>query len=131
MPTVDVTAGSIAYTAQGEGAPVVLLHGLLMNNTQWDTVIPSLPDGFRYIRPDLPLGSHRIPLHPDADLTLRGLGQLIADFLEALDLHEVTLVHTDWGGGPFLTAYGLDTRVARLIVCLVRSVRQLPAGASW
>lgn len=99
MPSVEVTAGEIHYVESGGGPPVVLLHGLLMNHTQWDAVLGLLPDGFRYVLPDLPLGAHPAPMHPDADLSLRGLGQLIAEFLEALDLRDVTLVHSDWGGG--------------------------------
>jgi|GEM_PF-3806171 len=47
---------------------------------------------------------------------MRGMNQLVADFLAALELRDVTLVHSDWGGRLFLTAYGLDERVGRLIV---------------
>jgi len=128
MPSVTTPAGPIDYVARGSGSPVVLLHGLLMNHTQWDTVIDLLPGGFRYVLPDLPLGAHSRPLHPDTDLTLRGLCQLIADFLEALDLRDVTLVHTDWGGGLFLTAYGLDMRVARLVICPCEAFDNFPPG---
>jgi pimeloyl-ACP methyl ester carboxylesterase len=45
----------------------------------------------------LPLGSHRSPMHPDADLSTRGLARLEADFLQALDLHDITLVGNDSG----------------------------------
>ncbi len=128
MHTVEVPAGTIAYTDQGEGPPVVLLHGILMNHTVWDAALPRFADGFRIIRPDLPFGAHHIPLRPDADLSLRGLGQLLADFLEALDLHAVTLVHSDWGGGLFLTAYGLDNRVGRLVICPCEAFSNFPPG---
>ncbi|NED61679.1 alpha/beta hydrolase, partial [Streptomyces sp. SID10244] len=77
----------------------------------WDTTLPLLPKGFRYIRPVLPLGGHRVAMNPDADLALPGMVGLVADFLDALDLHDVTLVHADWGGGLFLTAIGRDDRV--------------------
>ncbi|MFI5782112.1 alpha/beta fold hydrolase [Nocardia sp. NPDC051570] len=116
MPVVDISAGRIHYSERGSGPPVVLLHGLLMNHTLWDPVLDRLPDGFRYVLPDLPLGAHPEPLRPGTDLSMHGMNRLIADFLAALDLREVTLVHTDWGGGLFLTAYGLDDRVGRLIV---------------
>lgn len=128
MPTVDIPAGRVHYVEHGDGPPVVLLHGLVMNHTVWDTVINHLPDGFRYLRIDLPFGAHPIPLHPDADLTQRGLNQLIADFLTALDLRDVTLVHTDWGGGLFLTAYGLDERVSRMIVLPCEAFDNFPPG---
>ncbi|MEV0292411.1 alpha/beta fold hydrolase [Nocardia sp. NPDC050710] len=128
MPKVDLAAGPIHYVDRGDGPPVVLLHGLLMNHRQWDTVLDRLPDGFRYLLPDLPLGAHPEPMRPGVDLSLRGLNQLLADFLAALDLRAVTLVHTDWGGGLFLTAYGLDERVGRLIVLPCEAFDNFPPG---
>lgn len=128
MPVIEVPAGRVHYLEHGEGPPVVLLHGLLMNHTVWDAVLELLPTGFRYIRPDLPLGSHPEPMRADADLSMRGLNVLIADFLTALDLRDVTLVHTDWGGGLFLTAYGLDERVSRLIVLPCEAFGNFPPG---
>ncbi|MFE3057295.1 alpha/beta fold hydrolase [Nocardia sp. NPDC059239] len=128
MPAVELSAGRVHYAERGEGPPVVLLHGLLMNHTVWDEVIGKLPAGFRYVLPDLPLGSHPEPLREGTDLTLRGLNQLIADFLAALDLRDVTLVHSDWGGGLFLTAYGLDERVGRLIVLPCEAFANFPPG---
>ncbi|MFE3102525.1 alpha/beta fold hydrolase [Nocardia tengchongensis] len=128
MPVVEVSAGRVHYTERGEGPPVVLLHGLLMNHTVWDEVLGKLPGGFRYVLPDLPLGAHPEPLRADADLTMRGLNQLVAEFLAALDLRDVTLVHSDWGGGLFLTAYGLDERVERLIVLPCEAFGNFPPG---
>ncbi|MGV9680988.1 alpha/beta fold hydrolase [Nocardia sp. NPDC003482] len=128
MPVVEVTAGRVHYVEHGDGPPVVLLHGLLMDHTVWDRVLPLLPAGFRYVRPVLPLGAHPEPMRPDADLSLRGLCGVIADFLAALDLRDVTLVHSDWGGGLFLTAYGLDERVGRLIVLPCEAFDNFPPG---
>ncbi|MFI6867457.1 alpha/beta fold hydrolase [Nocardia sp. NPDC050406] len=128
MPSVDIPAGRIHYVERGAGPAVVLLHGLLMNHTIWDPVLDRLPEGFRYVLPDLPLGAHSEPMRPGADLSLRGLNQLIADFLAALDLRDVTLVHNDWGGGLFLTAYGLDERVGRLIVTPCEAFDNFPPG---
>lgn len=120
--------GNIQYTETGDGPPVVLLHGLLMDHTQWDRCLPHLPEGFRYIRPVLPLGAHRIPMNPGADLTLDGQIRIVAGFLDALDLRDVTLVHSDWGGALFLTARGLDQRVARQIVLPCEAFDNFPPG---
>ncbi|MGW4093355.1 alpha/beta fold hydrolase [Nocardia sp. NPDC004750] len=128
MPVIELPAGRVHYVERGEGPPVVLLHGLLMNHTVWDEVIDALPEGFRYLLPDLPLGAHPLPLRPGVDLSLRGLNHLIADFLAALDLRDVTLVHSDWGGALFLTAYGLDERVGRLIVLPCEAFDNFPPG---
>ncbi|MFH8891488.1 alpha/beta fold hydrolase [Streptomyces sp. NPDC017949] len=128
MKEVVVPAGVIEYEETGSGPPVVLLHGLLMDHTLWDRVLPLLPTGFRYLRPVLPLGSHRRPMNPGTDLTLRGQVRLVADFLEALELDGVTLVHTDWGGALFLTAHGWDRRVARQVILPCEAFDNFPPG---
>lgn len=128
MKRADTPTGVIEYADDGAGPAVVMLHGLLMDHEVWDAVIPLLPNGFRYIRPVLPLGSHRVPLDADADLTLDGMVRLVAEVLEALDLDDVTLVHSDWGGALFLTALGLDQRVGRLIILPCEAFDNFPPG---
>jgi pimeloyl-ACP methyl ester carboxylesterase len=128
MKNVAVSAGVIEYDEVGSGPPVVLLHGLLMDHMLWDQVLPLLPEGFRYLRPVLPLGAHRRPMKPDADLTMRGQVRLVAEFLDALGLDDVTLVHSDWGGALFLTAHGLDQRVARQVILPCEAFDNFPPG---
>jgi pimeloyl-ACP methyl ester carboxylesterase len=126
--SVEVPAGVIEYDEVGSGPPVVLLHGVLMDHTLWDRVLPLLPEGYRYVRPVLPLGAHRRGMRPDADLTLPGQVRLVADLLDALGLEEVTLVHSDWGGALFLTARGLDQRVARQVILPCEAFDNFPPG---
>lgn len=128
LKRIEAPAGTVEYAEDGAGPPVVLLHGLLMDHTVWDDVIPLLPKGFRYIRPVLPLGSHRVPLHDDADLSMDGMVGLVADVLDALDLRDVTLVHSDWGGSLFLTALGRDQRVARMVILPCEAFENFPPG---
>jgi pimeloyl-ACP methyl ester carboxylesterase len=130
MKSVDVTAGTIEYREQGDptGPPVVLLHGLLMNDAQWNLALPHLPSGFRYLLPVLPMGGHRIPMRDDTDLTMPGMVNIVGDFLDALDLADVTLVVTDWGGALFLTDIGRDKRVARLVICPSEAFDNFPPG---
>jgi len=128
MRVVEVSAGPVEYEDEGVGPPVVLLHGVLMGPSVWDDVLVGLPDGFRYVRPLLPLGAHRRPMRADADLSLDGQVGLVAEFLEALDLHDVTLVVSDWGGGVMLIAAGLDDRVGRLVVLPCEAFDNFPPG---
>jgi len=128
MHSIEISAGVIDYHETGAGPPVVLLHGLLMDHTLWDRVLPLLPAGFRYIRPVLPLGAHRRPMNPGADLTLPGQVRLVADLLDALALENVTLVHSDWGGALFLTARGLDRRLARQVILPCEAFGNFPPG---
>ena len=128
MHSIEVPAGVIGYSEAGSGPSVVLLHGLLMDHTLWDRVLPLLPEGFRYIRPVLPLGAHRHAMNPGADLTLPGQVRIVADLLDALHLQDVTLVHADWGGALFLTARGLDHRVARQVILPCEAFDNFPPG---
>ena len=130
MKSVEVTAGTVEYREAGDpaGSPVVLLHGLLMNDSQWDLVLPLLPADHRYLLPVLPLGGHRVPMRADADLTMPGMVGLVADFLVALDLSDVVLVVTDWGGALFLTDAGRDDRVGRMIICPSEAFENFPPG---
>jgi len=128
MHSIELPAGVIDYYEAGSGPPVVLLHGLLMDHTLWNRVLPLLPAGFRYVRPVLPLGAHRHAMNPDTDLTLPGQVRIVADFLDALHLQDVTLVHADWGGALFLTARGLDHRVARQVILPCEAFDNFPPG---
>ncbi len=128
MRIAEVPAGVVQYDETGSGPPVVLLHGLMMDHALWDRVLPLLPEGFRYIRPVLPLGAHRRAMNPGTDLTLPGQVQLVADLLDALQLENVTLVHSDWGGALFLTARGLDHRLARQVILPCEAFDNFPPG---
>jgi len=95
---VSLPQGTVRYSDQGSGPVLVFIHGLLANSQVWSSVISRLHSHYRCLAPDLPLGSHEIPLHADVDLSPFGVARIIADFLEALDLHEVTLIGNDTGG---------------------------------
>jgi pimeloyl-ACP methyl ester carboxylesterase len=99
MATVEVSAGPIEYTdTGGDGRVLVLLHGLAMDGRLWDGVVATLGDEWRFVMPTLPFGAHRVPMHPDADLSLRGVGRIVAELLERLDLRDVMFCFNDWGG---------------------------------
>ena len=98
MPEIQLTQGTVHYRDEGEGPAVVLIHGLLVNGRVWDDVLPRLGTGVRRIVPDLPLGSHLTPMNDGAALDPPALARMIAELVERLDLHEVTLVGNDTGG---------------------------------
>ncbi|MFF8611642.1 hypothetical protein [Streptomyces sp. NPDC015350] len=65
-----------------------------------------LRSDFRALIPVLPTGSHRRPMRPDADLFAHGIAALPAEFMDRMDLREVTLVQNDTGRLNSSSAYG-------------------------
>jgi pimeloyl-ACP methyl ester carboxylesterase len=117
MPEITLPQGTISYRDSGDGPPVVFVHGLLVDSALWRKPIQLLESDVRCIAPDLPLGSHRRAMGPDADVTPRGVARLVGDFLAALDLDDVTLVGNDTGGGICqLVALDHGERVGRLVL---------------
>jgi len=95
---VELSGGRIRYHERGDGPPVVFVHGLLVNAALWRQVVPGIAAaGLRCIAPDWPLGAHELAV-PEADLSPPGVADLVAEFLDRLDLHDVTIVANDTGG---------------------------------
>src|SRR3954454_2996458 len=99
MQEIELSAGTIQYEdTGGTGPTIVLLHGLLMDASLWDSVSSRLEADYRCVVPTLPLGAHRHAVHDDADLSLDGIARLVAELLDRLDLDHVPLVGNDTGG---------------------------------
>jgi pimeloyl-ACP methyl ester carboxylesterase len=78
------------------------------------------------VLPTLPLGAHRRPMHPDADLSMRGIAEILGQFIERLDLREMTLAMNDWGGAQLLIGGTHDARIARLVLCSCEAFDNVP-----
>jgi pimeloyl-ACP methyl ester carboxylesterase len=127
MPEIELTAGRIDYIdTGGEGPAVVLVHGLIMDGSLWRHVIEDLRSDFRCVAPTLPLGGHRHPMRPDADLSMRGIAEILGELLARLDLREVTLATNDWGGPQLLVGGPHDERIARLALCSCEAFDNVP-----
>ncbi|MBI5106612.1 MAG: alpha/beta hydrolase [Solirubrobacterales bacterium] len=117
MPTVTLPQGTIEYREEGSGPPVVFVHGFLVDETLWSPVVERLRADARCILPTWPLGAHRTPLRPDAEVTPLAVAGMVAGFLEALDLRDVTLVGNDSGGAiSQLVAVHHPERIGRLVL---------------
>jgi pimeloyl-ACP methyl ester carboxylesterase len=130
MTRIELSGGTIEYTDTGGGGPVlVLLHGLMMDASLWDEVIADLSADHRCVAPTLPLGAHRVAMPADADLSLPGIARLVAELLDRLDLHDVTLVGNDTGGAlvQLLMADGAD-RVGRVVLASCDAFDNFPPG---
>ncbi|MGN6586910.1 MAG: alpha/beta fold hydrolase [Solirubrobacterales bacterium] len=126
---IQLSAGRIRYREAGEGRPVVFVHGYLVDSRLWDGVVDRLSDRYRCLAPDWPLGAQQVPMNPDADLSPPGIARLIADFLERLDLKDVTIVGNDSGGAMsqvLVTTY--PERISRLVLTNCDTHENFPPG---
>lgn len=128
MQEIDLPAGIIEYEDTGGSGPiVVLLHGLAMDGSVWRKVVQELREDHRCVVPTMPLGSHRRPMRANTDLSAHGIAKLQAEFLEALDLRDVTLVGND--SGIFqITAGWYPERIARLVITPCEAFENFPPG---
>jgi pimeloyl-ACP methyl ester carboxylesterase len=128
--TVEVPAGVLEYRERGSGPPVVFVHGAAVNGDLWRKVAPELAERWRCIVPDLPLGGHSISLNDGPDLSLFGAADLLASFLAALDLTDVTLVANDTGGAISQALVGRrPERVGRLVLTSCDAFENYPPKA--
>jgi haloalkane dehalogenase len=95
----EVDGLRLAHLDEGEGAPVLFMHGEPTWSYLWRKVIPPVRDaGFRCIAPDL-AGFGRSDKPTDIDFySYDRHVELAATLLEDLDLNGATIVVHDWGG---------------------------------
>ncbi|MCX2929040.1 alpha/beta hydrolase [Mycobacterium sp. CVI_P3] len=101
MDTVDLGGGTIHYETAGPstGRPVVFIHGYAMGGSLWRPLSARLArDGLRCIAPTWPLGAHQQAMRPPADMSMRGVAAMVAEFLDVAGLDDVVLVGNDTGG---------------------------------
>jgi pimeloyl-ACP methyl ester carboxylesterase len=114
---IRLPQGTIRYRDVGSGEPIVFVHGYLVDGRLWSKTAEHLFPEHRCVLPDWPMGAHRIPMNADADLTPPGIADLIADFLEAMELDGVTIVANDSGGAMSqVLATRRPERIGRLVL---------------
>jgi haloalkane dehalogenase len=108
----------MAYLDEGDGSPVVFVHGEPTWSFLWRHVLVGVRDaGHRAIVPDLPgFGRSDKPLDQDW-YTYDRHTDALASLLATLDVRDATLVVHDWGGPIGLrVAVQEPARVARLVI---------------
>jgi len=115
---VDVDGHDLemAYRDEGEGAPVVFVHGIPTWSYLWRRISPHLESEVRTIVPDL-VGYGGSSRGEGFDRSIRVQEQALADLIDGLDLETVSLVAHDIGGGVALryAAHNLDA-VEKLVI---------------
>jgi haloalkane dehalogenase len=130
---VEVHGSRMAYVDEGQGDPILFLHGNPTSSYLWRNVIPHVRDLGRCIAPDL-IGMGRSD-KPDLAYRFSDHARYVDGFIRALGLRDITFVIHDWG-----SALGFDWAMRNpeqvrgiafmeAIVTPVPSWEQFPAAA--
>ena len=129
---VELDGLRVHYLDEGEGTPVLLLHGEPTWSYLYRKVIPQVAPVARCIAPDYP-GFGRSDKPVDRGwYSYDTHTALLRRFVEELDLRDVTVVMQDWGGplGMRLAVERPD-RIARLVVLNTGIFSGRPPSETW
>lgn len=106
----------VAWTDVGQGAPVLLLHGIPTWSFLYNEVIPQLGRHHRVIAPDL-LGHGYSDRRDFFDRSLLAQTDMIVRFMDHLEIERAHFVGHDTGGGvSLIMAIHHPARVDRLVL---------------
>jgi pimeloyl-ACP methyl ester carboxylesterase len=114
MDEIEVGGHRIAYERNGEGPPLVLLHGWPMDGREWRRQIDGLCDELIVVAWDAP-GSGRSSDPPET-FRLPDWADCLAAFIEALGLGRSHVGGLSWGGGLALELYRRHPGVVRTLI---------------
>lgn len=92
---IEVHGSKMHYIDEGEGDTILFLHGNPTSSYLWRNVIPHLVNYGRCIAVDL-IGMGKSD-QPDLDYRFVTHAHYLDNFIEQLDLQNITLVIHDWG----------------------------------
>jgi pimeloyl-ACP methyl ester carboxylesterase len=104
--------GEIAYRDEGEGAPLLLLHGITEDHRAWGELAPALARDACVIRCDLPGHGASSPL---AEYSAFTLATALAGFVRALELREPPRLVGHSLGGLLATYLGALVPVRSIV----------------
>jgi haloalkane dehalogenase len=93
---VRVLDSEMAFVDEGEGDPIVFLHGNPTSSYLWRNVIPEAVGLGRCLAPDL-VGMGESGVNPSGRYRFTDHSKYLDAWFDALDLNNVVLVIHDWG----------------------------------
>ena len=94
---VMVNGQTIHYLKQGNGKPLILVHGFAGSTYTWRKLTPLLADRYTVYALDL-LGFGLSDKPPDGNYALESQGRLVIGFLEALHIPHAAIAGHSMGG---------------------------------
>jgi 3-oxoadipate enol-lactonase len=130
MPYVELSTGRLHFVEQGQGTPLLLVHGYPLDHSMWQGQLDRLSDICRLIAPDL-----RGFGLSDATVGTVTMAQMADDLAAMLDTVGVRQPVVFCGlsmGGYVAWQFALRhrSRLAKLIVCDTRAVADSPQAAA-
>lgn len=101
LPTIP-----LHYTEQGNGSPLVLLHGFPLNNLIWAETVRTLSDHYRVITPDL-RGSGSSPFTDRSMYHMETLAEDVLALLDKLGIEKASIMGHSMGGYVTLALWRL------------------------
>jgi len=92
---LEILGSRIHYIEEGEGDPILFLHGIPTSSYLWRNIIPALSKDARCIAPDL-IGMGKSG-KPNIEYRVFDHIQYIEALIEQLDLRNITMVLHGWG----------------------------------
>jgi haloalkane dehalogenase len=92
---IEVNGHNMAYVEEGEGDPILFVHGAPTSSYLWRNIMPWLADSGRVISVDLIGFGHSDK--PDIEYGYFSHTAYLRKFIEALGLRNITFVVHDWG----------------------------------
>lgn len=112
---VDLYGIRMSFVDEGEGDPIVLLHGITCSAASWNTLMPTLAQHHRVIVPDLP--GHGWSSRARGDHSIAAFALHVRDLLMGLGVERATFVGHSLGGGVTMqTAYAYPELVGRMVL---------------
>jgi pimeloyl-[acyl-carrier protein] methyl ester esterase len=119
--------GHLTWYEEGDGRPLVLLHGWAMSASVFNELVPMLADDFRLLIPDLP--GHGTS-SPAAQNDLESIGATLNRWLEATESAPVALGGWSLGGMIAMEmARQNSQRINRLL--LIGTTPRFTSGDDW
>jgi len=94
---LEVKGSKIHYIEEGQGDPILFLHGNPTSNYLWRNIIPYMTAKGRCIAPDL-IGMGKSD-KPNINYGFKDSYEYLEAFIEKMGLKNITLVLHDWGSG--------------------------------
>ena len=116
LPTVLVDGATLAYREQGDGEPVVLVHGSASDLRTWGRQLPTMSESHRVIAYSRRYARPNADIPPGLDDQMTAHVDDLVGFLRAIDGAPAHLVGHSWGAFICLLTAIRHPRVTRSLV---------------